>query len=133
MRHPEQPPDSSEAHARRDEPAAAPADPLAALLVALQRAVFRHPLAMQDLFATLVAQGRAYAETPEGAELAEKLSRSELVARSRSIWEAGTLGALSEQPEIMPDSLLEMLTRLVAHEGLEPLISAWFAGEQQRA
>lgn len=83
-------------------------DPLAAL----RRALLRHPVAAQALFAALVAEGRAFAVTPEGADLRRRLERSDLVLRSRAVWEVVTGGAFVEDPDIvMPSTIVEAIAK----------------------
>lgn len=106
---------------------------LDAVLTRLQRAIFRHPLAVQAAFACLVSEGRKYAETPEGRILAHRLAGSELMARTRTVWEAVSLGVFKEDEAAIPESLFEALTQLLAREGLEPLIAAWFERRAERS
>ena len=79
--------------------ATAQEDELSDVLRAFQDAVFRHPIAIQGLFAALVREGREYAKTEEGATLLARLSKSPSLAKTRMVWEVLTLSAFVEEPE----------------------------------
>ena len=96
-------------------------------LTRLQRAIFRYPLATQAAFAALVAEGRRYATTPEGAELKRRLEYSEAAGRARMLWEVLSLSTYTERSDgALPSVLLEGLVRAIKNKRLEPLLSKVF-------
>lgn len=104
-----------------------PHDDLDALLLALQRAVITHPVAAQALFQALMAEGRRYARTPEGAAWARRLERSELVERTRIVWDVITLRVLEDDPDVvLPSALLDVLVQVAGRNDLEPFLSRLF-------
>jgi hypothetical protein len=79
-------------------------------LEGLQRLLLQHPAAMQALYSGLVAQGRAWAQTPEGQRQYAALAASERVRQARVIWETTTLNVLEAQPVgALPSAYLEAL------------------------
>lgn len=108
-------------------------DDLETTLRAAQRLLVEFPIASQRLFSALVAEGRRYAETEEGAELKEQLSRSRLLKRSRVAWEVVTLNMLREQPtERVPSAILEAFVRLASEPRLERKLGSLFLGSRRR-
>ena len=102
-------------------------DELLGVLRSAQAALLEHPVAAQALFRALVAEGRRYARTPEGARWREALRGSELVQRARVVWEVGTLNVLEEDPEVVvPSRVLDAIARAAARDDLEPLLSRLF-------
>jgi len=109
------------------EPDGADEEELVELLSAVQRAVWRHPIAVQAAFAALVREGKRFAETPEGAELLAALSRSPTLARARNVWEVVTLSAFEAEPEgALPSVFLDTLVRGLKVRALEPLLARLF-------
>ncbi len=103
------------------------ADPLHEPLRLAQRLLLEHPAAAQRLFSALVAEGRQYAQTPEGAALARRLEGSELIRRGRIVWEVGTLNLLEESsPSVLPTRLLDLFARATAVHALEPFLARLF-------
>jgi len=89
-----------------------------------QRLLLEHPEAAQRLFSALVAEGRRYAETPEGAALAQRLEGSALIRRGRVVWEVTTLNLLEESaPSALPTRLLDLFAHATAIEALEPFLA----------
>jgi len=102
-------------------------DALHAPLRRAQRLLLEHPAAAQRIFSALVAEGRRYAETPEGAALAERLAGSELIRRGRVVWEVTTLNLLEEAPpSVLPTRLLDVFAHATAVEALEPFLARLF-------
>lgn len=102
-------------------------DDLESVLRALRDALARHPIAAQAAFSALAREGRAYAQTAEGAALRDALSRSQLFARLRLTWETLTMAGFTEHPaEIVPSVYLEGMLRAVTDEALETLLSRVF-------
>ena len=71
----------------------------------------RHPAAVVEAMAALVAEGRTFAETPDGRAWAERLRGSELLRRARTLWEGLTIplqdaGAVGSGPIETIDQLL---------------------------
>jgi hypothetical protein len=80
------------------------------LLRKAQLLLLRHPAAAQAAFSSLVAEGRRFAATPEGARWRDALAGSALVRRARLAWEKTTLGMLEESPAgLLPSTLIELL------------------------
>lgn len=102
-------------------------DELEALLTELQLAIVSHPIAAQALFRALVAEGRAFAATPEGARWAAHLADSPLVQRGRMVWDVTTLRMLDDDPAtVLPSTLVDAFVRTTALETLEPFLSRLF-------
>ena len=92
-----------------------------------QQLLLEHPAAAQRIFSALVAEGRAYVETPEGAALAERLAGSELIRRGRVVWEVTTLNLLEEAPpSVLPTRLLDVFAHATAVKALEPFLARLF-------
>jgi hypothetical protein len=103
------------------------------LLRSLQNAVFRHPIAIQSLYAALVREGREYAKTPEGAELLQGLARSPGLAKTRMAWEVITLSAFVEHPDsALPSVFIDKLVREIKVSALEPILSRLFERKRVR-
>ncbi len=105
---------------------------LAALLRALQLALLRHPLAARAAIAGLVAEGRRFAETAEGAELGRALEGSELLAHARLVWKIASLGSFDEDaPEILPSAYLEGLLLTAASGDPDAVLDRLFGGSAE--
>src|SRR5580692_407187 len=61
----------------------APDTELSAILRRAQLVLLKHPVAAQAAYAALIAEGRRFAATPEGAEWAAALAGSEELRRGR--------------------------------------------------
>lgn len=124
--------DSVEATRERGRAAAPPSsddhpdDPDAALvelLRGLQRVVLEHPIAAQAAFSALVAEGRRYAQTPEGVGWARRLEGSELLRQGRRVWEAASLGMLEPNTDAaLPSSYIDALLSAADHPDVEALL-----------
>ncbi|WP_437968046.1 hypothetical protein WMF04_01535 [Sorangium sp. So ce260] len=96
------------------------AGPVAELLRRAQLLVLKHPVAAQAAFAALIAEGRRFAETPEGAAWAAALAGSDLVRRGRQVWDAVGMNMLEDDPDaILPSAYLEALLRAARSPDLE--------------
>lgn len=96
-------------------------------LTRLQLAIIAHPIAAQAAFRALVAEGRAFAETPEGQRWAAMLVDSPLIQRGRMVWDVTTLRMLDDDPEtVLPTMLMDAFVRTTAKEVLEPFLSKLF-------
>lgn len=93
---------------------------LLALLRILQRAVLEHPVAAQAAFSALIAEGRAFAQTEEGATWHRRLASSRLVEKGRAIWQVATLDVLEDsQSTIVPSRVLDAFVKLTHERALE--------------
>lgn len=119
----------------RDAPRLRPAPPengdqpvnaLHDLLVGAQRAVLGNPVAARTLQDLLVAQGRRYATTPEGAQLRDALVASAAVEELRRVWEAVSLNALDgpTAPNGVPDAWAELLADAVTGDRIDETLLA---------
>ncbi|MFO7177826.1 MAG: hypothetical protein DIU78_003910 [Pseudomonadota bacterium] len=85
-------------------------------LAELRRGILRYPMAVQAAFSALVREGRAFAETPEGAEWKRRLVAAKSTGRARMVWDVISLGAFGERasgplPTVFLDALCEALRR----------------------
>jgi hypothetical protein len=94
------------------------------LLAGARRAVLGHPAAARGLFDLLVAEGKRYARTPEGARLRDALVASEAVDHLRRVWETLTLNTLDGPvtPSGVPEAWAELLADVVAGQGLDAML-----------
>lgn len=100
------------------------------VLRALQRALFRHPLAFRAAFAALAAEGRRFAGTPEGEALRQRLSASELLPRARLFGRMLGFSMLEEgEPDRLPSAYLEGLFRLAGHPDADRVLDRLFGGD----
>jgi hypothetical protein len=96
-------------------------------LRAIQELLMRFPMATQAAFSALVAEGRAYAQTEEGAELLQQLTHSKRANRARVVWEILTLSGITDQrTQAVPSLFLDKIARTLVVERLEPLLSRLF-------
>ncbi|WP_437994900.1 hypothetical protein WMF26_26125 [Sorangium sp. So ce185] len=110
-----------------------PEDELAVVLRTAQQLLLRYPAAAQALFRAFAAEGRAFAQTPEGQRWREELSGSELIRRGRVVWEVGTLNLLEEDADTMlPSKLLDAIVHTAGVDALEPLLSRLFESAWER-
>ena len=99
-------------------------------LLNLRVALLTNPVAGQQLFAFLVAEGRRFAETDEGGRWLTALAGDPLVERLRRLWEATSLNVFDEQiggvpagwTQLIADALsvdvLDRATRAIRPPGL---------------
>ncbi len=102
------------------------ADPALAGLRTLRQVALKHPRALQELFDALAREGRAYAQTAEGAVVAQKLSTREGIRRARAVWTVATLGLADEVPApdgALPSSLVDAVAIAAAAGELEALLA----------
>jgi hypothetical protein len=82
----------------------------------LQAFVLKHPEAAKAAFVGLVAEGAAFAQTPEGKEWRVKLAASELIHRARLIFDLPGLSMLARDgPELLPSAYVDALFILASH------------------
>ena len=85
------------------------------LLLALQRTLLTHPVACQAAFSALVAEGRRFAETPEGRAWRDRLVHSSLLRQARLVFDLSTLGLLEERTgAALPSGYLDALFMIAA-------------------
>jgi hypothetical protein len=72
----------------------------------------------------LVAEGRRYADTPEGAELRDALINSEAVENLRRVWETISLNVLDgpAAPNTAPTAWADLVADAVIGHGLDDSI-----------
>lgn len=104
-----------------------PDDEAGRLLLALQRAMLKHPVASQALFAALVAEGRAFAGTAEGQAWRRRLAASPLIRRGRMVWDETSLRLLEDDPAtVIPSAFVDAFVHAALMDGLEPFLSRLF-------
>ncbi len=91
------------------------------LLMGARRAVLGNPAAARSVHDLLIAEGARYAQTPEGAQLRDRLAASEAVENLRRIWETLSLNVLDGpcQPKATPTAWAELLADAVVGHGLD--------------
>jgi hypothetical protein len=96
------------------------------LLLGARRAVLGNPAAARSLHDLLVAEGRRYANTPDGARLRDALVASEAVENLRRVWETVSLNVLDgpAAPNAAPDGWADLLADAVIGHGLDDSILA---------
>jgi hypothetical protein len=110
----------------RPDPSDAEAE-LLTMLRTLQDALWRHPQAVQAAFSALVREGRAFAQTPEGARLRAGLARSATLAKTRMVWEVLSLSAFVESPHgSLPSVFADALVRAIKVNAVEPILARLF-------
>jgi hypothetical protein len=99
----------------------------------LQQFVLQHPVAAQKIFTSLVAEGRRYATSEEGASRSRALVAMPLMARAQQFWESSLAGVLEEGKEtVLPSAYVEIVMqggRLKSPEALLSKIPALFEEE----
>ncbi len=104
-------------------------DQVTGLLLEVRRAMWRHPGAAQTLFRALVAEGRRFAATEEGAAVAERLAASETIDSVRVVWDLVTSRALEDDPRaILPSVVVEAFVKSATDRTLEDLIAMLSSG-----
>jgi len=105
-----------------DDPQQAPQ-----LLLQLQTSAFKHPFAAQALFSALVAEGRAFAQTPEGQAWRDKLVGSELLHRARIALDLPGFSNLGHgEPGSLPTNYVDALFSLAGERQSGDLAEALF-------
>lgn len=101
------------------------------VLLGLRRAVLGNPAAARGLHDVLVAQGRRYAETPDGARLRDALASSQAVENLRLVWETVSLNVLDgpAAPGRAPDAWAALFADTVVAQGLDNAILSRFRPE----
>jgi len=108
--------------------------PVRDVLREAQYALLKHPVAAQAAFASLVAEGRRFAATPEGRGWAERLASSELMREGRTVWEVATLQILEEEPaNLLPSTYVDALVKATSSPELESLLARLFDSGEDAA
>jgi len=93
------------------------------------RLVWTHPVAAQAAFAALVAEGRAFAQTDEGARWEAALRGSPAIERAFRAFEMLTGNILLENPEVvLPSGYLDLLVEAAALRDLGPWLAQLVRG-----
>ena len=97
------------------------------LLRTLQRAALLHAEAARGLFNTFVAEGRAFAQTTEGARFRQQLVESRLVERATLVWQGATLWVTEDpNPSAVPSALVDAIAATAASPRRDPLLDELF-------
>jgi hypothetical protein len=97
---------------------------LSRLLLEGQHVLLRYPQAARALVQAFVNEGRQFAGTPEGQAWQRQLAGSDLVRRSRFIWDAYSMDALlDEESEQIPSAWLDVIMAAVASPNLEMILA----------
>jgi|GEM_PF-2309550 hypothetical protein len=96
------------------------------LLLGARRAVLGNPAAARRVHDVLVAEGRRFATTPDGAQLRDALMASEAVDNLRRVWEALSLSVLDgpAAPNAAPNAWADLLADIAMGHGLDDSILA---------
>jgi len=93
-------------------------------LEGVQQALLQHPIAAQAAFSWLAAEGRRFAQTPEGAAWKERLASSELLPQLRLVWDSLGMTAFHEgTSEILPTFFVEGIVSAASAENIEALLT----------
>lgn len=90
----------------------------------VHRMLLRHPVAAKSAYAALVAEGRRFALTADGAELQSRLRGSRRMQRAAMLWRSITMGMLSDADEAtLPSTYLDNLLHASARVDLERVLA----------
>ena len=110
-----------------------PPDDSAALLRSLQSIVLKHPAAAQAAFRALVAEGEAFAQTPEGQRWKGKLQNSTLLHRARLILDLPGIAMLeADSPRVLPSTYLDTIFMLASSRSPDEVLNHLFHWGQSR-
>jgi hypothetical protein len=102
------------------------------VLRSLQLALLKHPVACQAAFNALLAEGRAFGATREGAEQRAKLERSQLLHRARLAFDFSTLSLLEQDaPDIMPSAYVDVFFMLSGSGRPDEILHKLFQHEME--
>ena len=108
----------------------APADETVALIQMVQKFVLTHPAAAKAIFAGLMAEGRAFAQTPPGATARQELEQSELVHKARLLLDLPGLSMLEpDDGAVLPSTLVDTVFMMAANSEDDGFLSALFEVE----
>lgn len=114
--------DFDEAMARRVRGEAEGEGEVIRRLRAAQTLLLKYPVAAQAAFASLVREGRRFAETDEGRAWKRRLSGSPTLARARTLFEGMTGGVVSEDGSALPSAYVDAFLRALDRD-LEALLA----------
>lgn len=115
----------ADAPARLVLPPATADDPVVQVVAWARRVLFKHPAAAQATYRALIAEGRLYAKTEEGAAWRARLDASETLRRMRPLWEVATVNLLeAEGSGAIPGQFIELLAQALSRADLEALTAA---------
>ncbi|MDV3126180.1 hypothetical protein M1247_14755 [Mycobacterium sp. 21AC1] len=94
------------------------------LLLGVRRAVLGNPVAARGLHDLLIAEGRRYADTQDGARLRDALVTSNAVENLRRVWETVSLNVLDGPAAsgAAPDAWAELLADAVVGHGIDDAV-----------
>ena len=99
------------------------------ILRLLQLQVLRHPVAFRSAFVALVAEGRRFAETAEGAVWADWIRGSPLLPDVKLMLKMVSLSMLDENdPEALPSTYLDALFRVITEDETDAVLNRLFGG-----
>jgi len=82
----------------------------------LQAIVLKHPVASKAAYSALMAEGRAFADTPEGARWKQIIARSDLLDRARLLLDLPGLSTLEEaEGSVLPSTLLDTIFMIASN------------------
>jgi hypothetical protein len=106
-----------------DEDATPADDELVPVLRRAHRALLEHPVAAKRVYTAILAQGREFARTEEGAAMRERLAASAKVRRGALLWRSLAMGMLDDEDHgELPTTYLDNLLRAVDRVDLEELL-----------
>jgi hypothetical protein len=109
-------------------------DDLAQVLQDAQYLLLKHPVATQAAVRALVAEGRRFAETPDGRRWKTRLAGSELVRRARMLWQGSVLNMFEESPgTLLPSALLDAVMGALVSDELPALLARLLAQDYDDA
>lgn len=113
----------AEPGAREPVQAGSQEEVLLGLLRRLQVLMLKHPIVVQAAFCALVAEGRRFAATAEGAAWRAALASSPLLQQGRRLWDALSLNIPEEDPAtVLPSAYIEALFQATASSQFEELL-----------
>jgi hypothetical protein len=96
----------------------------------LQVAALKHPAAAKAAFGALVAEGRAFAQTPEGTAWRDRLAGSALLHRARLVFDFPGLSMLqSDRPDFLPSAYVDAIFMLACSDKPADLLDSMFRWE----
>lgn len=85
------------------------------VLRSLQALVMKHPAASKGFYQALIAEGEAFASTPEGEAWRQRLAGSEVLHRARLLFDFPGLSLLErEKPDMLPSSYVDAIFMMAA-------------------
>ncbi len=110
----------------RDHIAALGEDPsgLEELLLGIHRWLLEHPVAAKAAFRALVREGRAFADTEEGAALEQRLLRSSKMQSASLLFRSLSMGLLNDDSDgLLPSAYVDNVLRLIQSDRVELVLA----------